>query len=193
MEDMRSPGLFPGHWHFARSSRRPPPLGPRTKMPAQMQSSEFPFPGPVAQPLLTLLAPHCMPSPCFLISVLLNTPLPCTERPRAHPRPVAALASRKPNYVSITLVLTRQEVTASHTGIGREGEVAPGASAQPELEDGCDRDLWLRGSGLDQQGWSWLVPGKRSCGHQLTDSLGKAKASGWPSLVEEAPGLSARP
>lgn len=29
------------------------------------------------------------------------------------------------------------------------------------LEDGCDRDLWLGGSGLDQQGCGWLVPGKK--------------------------------
>ena len=61
------------------------------------------------------------------------------------------------------------------------------------LEDGCDRALWLRGSGLDQQGWSWLVPGKRSCGQRLTDSLGKTKASGWPSLGGGGTRLSAQP
>ena len=73
-------------------------------------------------------------------------------------------------------------VTVSHTGIGREGEAAPGAVPRLTLEDGCGRALWLRGSGLDQQGWSWLGPGKRSRGQRLTDSSGKAKASGWPSL-----------
>lgn len=55
------------------------------------------------------------------------------------------------------------------------------------LKDGCDRDLGLRGPGLDQQGRGWLVPGKRSCGHRLTDSSGKAESPGLASLGRGGP------
>lgn len=152
-------------------------------MACQTQPSESPILGP--QPSPCWLARTCLhPSACLMISVLLKgTPalfrvFPCTAQAFGN---ISKLKTQlyfdysSPSLTEVTLELGGRR--KQHLG------PVPGIA----LKDGCDRDLGLRGPGLDQQGRGWLVPGKRSCGHRLTDSSGKAKSPGLASLGHGGP------
>lgn len=162
-------------------SRGPNPIGPQ--WPARLSPQSPPFwahnPAPAGLPHTRL---H--PSACLLISVLLKgTPalfrvFPCTAQAFGN---ISKLETQlyfdysSPSLTEVTLELGGRR--KQHLG------PVPGIA----LKDGCDRDLGLRGPGLDQQGRGWLVPGKRSCGHRLTDSSGKAESPGLASLGRGGP------